>query len=65
MIDANNTIMYGKRYVVGKLDQTTFMANIRANYTFSHHDLHLQAYIQPFISAGSYTDFKEYTKPES
>ena len=64
VIDANNVIMYGKRYVVGKLDQTTFIANIRANFTFSP-DLTLQAYLQPFVSAGSYSMFKEFSKPES
>ena len=62
--DENNTDMYGKRYIVGKLDQTTFSANIRLNYTFTP-KLTLQTYIQPFISAGSYTDFKEYSKPET
>jgi hypothetical protein len=62
--DINNTVMYGKRYVVGKLDQTTFIANIRINYTFSP-NLTLQTYIQPFISAGSYSRFKEFAKPES
>ena len=62
--DENNTAMYGKRYVVGKLDQTTFSANIRLNYTFTP-KLTLQTYIQPFISAGSYTNFKEYLEPES
>ena len=62
--DENNTDMYGKRYIVGKLDQTTFSANIRLNYTFTP-KLTLQTYIQPFISAGSFTDFKEYSKPET
>jgi len=64
VIDVNNTAMFGKRYVVGKLDQTTFIANIRANFTFSP-NLTLQTYLQPFISAGSYSGFKEYLKPES
>ena len=62
--DVNNTAMFGKRYVVGKLDQTTFIASIRANFTFSP-NLTLQTYLQPFISVGSYSGFKEYLKPES
>ena len=62
--DENNADMYGKRYIVGKLDQTTFSANIRLNYTFTP-KLTLQTFLQPFISAGSYTDFKEYSQPES
>jgi len=62
--DEKNSTMYGKRYIVGRLDQTTFVANLRLNYTFTP-KLTLQTYLQPFISAGSYTKFKEYSKPES
>ncbi|MEE9571773.1 MAG: DUF5916 domain-containing protein, partial [Candidatus Neomarinimicrobiota bacterium] len=62
--DDNNINMFGKRYIVGKLDQTTFSANIRINYTFTPR-LTLQSYFQPFISAGSYSRFKEFSKPES
>ena len=62
--DNNNDEMFGKRYVVGKLDQTTFNANIRVNYTFTP-NFTLQTYFQPFISAGSYSHFKEYMKPNS
>jgi hypothetical protein len=64
VIDANNVEMYGKRYIVGELDQMTFSANIRVNYTFTPR-LTLQSYFQPFISAGSYSGFKEFIKPES
>jgi len=62
--DVNNIDMFGKRYVVGRLDQTTFNANIRVNYTFTP-NFTLQTYLQPFVSAGSYSHFKEYSKPES
>ena len=64
VVDASNTVMYGKRYVVGNLDQTTFIANIRANFTFTP-NLTIQAYLQPFLSTGSYTKFKEFAEPES
>jgi hypothetical protein len=64
VVDENNLTMYGKRYVVGELKQTTFSAEIRINYTFTP-KLTLQTYIQPFISAGSYSRFKEYKQPES
>lgn len=63
VVDENNTAMYGKRYIVGELDQTTFSAELRLNYTFTP-KLTLQTYIQPFISSGSYSNFKEYTRPE-
>jgi len=62
--DENNTAMFGKRYVVGELEQTTFSAELRLNYTFTP-KLTLQTYIQPFVSSGSYSNFKEYTKPNS
>ena len=48
----------GRRYVFARLDQTTVAASIRLNVTFTP-DLSLQTYIQPFISAGRYSDFKE------
>ena len=48
----------GRRYVFARLDQTTVAAGIRLNVTFTP-DLSLQTYIQPFISAGRFSDFKE------
>ena len=54
----------GRRYVFARLDQTTVAASIRLNVTFTP-DLSLQTYIQPFISAGSYSDFKELARAGS
>jgi hypothetical protein len=51
----------GLRYVFARLDQTTIAASIRLNVTFTP-TLSLQTYIQPFISAGSYSDFKELSR---
>jgi len=48
----------GRRYVFARLDQTTVSASVRLNVTFTR-DLSLQTYVQPFISAGRYSDFKE------
>ncbi len=48
----------GRRYVFAHLDQTTVAASIRLNVTFTP-NLSLQTYIQPYISAGGYSDFKE------
>ncbi len=53
---------YGKRYVFGELDQKTLSASIRLNWTFTPH-LSLQLYVQPLISAGDYTNFKELAAP--
>jgi len=61
--DANMTKMYGKRYVVGEMQQHTIVANIRLSYTFTP-KLSFQAYVQPLVSVGDYTNFKEYNEPE-
>lgn len=55
---------YGKRYVFGELDQTTFSAGIRLNWTFTP-KLSLQLYVQPLISSGKYTNIKELSRPAS
>jgi len=47
-----------RRYVFAHLDQTTIAASIRLNVSFTP-NLSLQTYIQPYISAGGYSDFKE------
>lgn len=62
--DANATAMYGMRYVVATLDQKTLSANLRLDYTFTP-TLSLQAYFQPFLSVGQYSEFKEFKRPES
>jgi hypothetical protein len=48
----------GRRYVFARLDQTTVAASVRLNVTLTP-TLSLQTYLQPFVSAGSYSDFKE------
>ena len=53
---------YGRRYVFADLDQKTLSASIRADWTFTP-DLSLQLYVQPFISAGEYSSFKELSRP--
>ena len=55
---------YGKRYVFGKIDQTSILANIRLDWIFTP-KLSLQLFIQPRISAGDFLDFKELARPHS
>jgi hypothetical protein len=55
---------YGSRYVFGEMDQTTFYASIRLNWTFNP-KLSLQIYVQPLISAGSFSSFKELAAPKT
>lgn len=58
------TSTYGNRYVFARLDQTTLSANLRLNWSFTP-NLSLQTFIQPLLSAGNYTDFKELARPRS
>lgn len=62
--DPTATATFGQRYVFGRLDQTTFSANIRLNWAFSP-TMSLQTFLQPLISAGEYTDFKSLARPRS
>ena len=57
-VDENTTKTYGSRYVFGEMEQKTFSANIRIDWTFSS-KLTLQFYVQPLISVGNYVNFKE------
>jgi hypothetical protein len=52
------------RYVFGRIRQTTVGLTARFNYTVTP-NLTLQAYAQPFVSAGSYSDFKEVVRPRA
>lgn len=47
-------------YIVGQVDQRTLSLTLRLNYNLTP-DLTLQYYGQPFISRGTYTDFKRFT----
>ncbi len=62
--DVDATVMYGKRYVVAALNLQTVSANVRLNYTFTPR-LSFQAYFQPYLSVGEYSEFKEFKRPES
>ena len=54
----------GLRYVFARLDQTTVSADIRLDVSFTT-NLTLQTYLQPLISAGRYTDFKDLARAGS
>ena len=62
--DPTATATFGKRYVFGKMDQTTVSANIRLDWTFTPR-LSLQLFVQPLISAGDFLEFKELGRPGS
>jgi len=64
LTDTNNTIMYGKRYLLGTLDQQVISTDIRIDYTLTP-TLSIQSYFQPFIAVGAYSEFKEFQRPKS
>lgn len=51
-------------FVYGALDSQTLDLTTRANILFSR-DLSVEVYVQPFISAGRYADFKKLERPRS
>ncbi len=54
----------GPHYLFGRLEQRTAGLTTRLAMSFTP-DLSLQVYAQPFMSAGSYTDFKEIANPRA
>jgi hypothetical protein len=51
-------------YVFGRIRLTTASLTARMNWTFSP-KLSLQAYAQPFVAAGSYSEFKDVNNPHA
>jgi len=51
-------------YTFARLDQTTLRMTSRVNYTASP-TLSVQLYAQPFVSTGTYTDWKELDDPRA
>ena len=62
--DPTAAATYGGRYVFADMALRTLSANIRLNWTFTP-TLSLQLFLQPLISSGDYTNFKELARPRS
>lgn len=60
--DPAATATYGTRYLFAQLDQREISAGIRVDWVFSPR-LSLQVYMQPLISVGRYSAFKELARP--
>ncbi|MBI5836432.1 MAG: carbohydrate binding family 9 domain-containing protein [Candidatus Eisenbacteria bacterium] len=60
--DPSATATYGRRYVYATIDQTTLSLGTRVNWTFSPR-VSLQLYLQPLVSSGAYSGFKELRAP--
>ena len=53
-----------QRYLFGSIDQKTVSFTFRLNYTFTP-ELSLEFYGQPFVSTGSYNEFKRISDPDA
>lgn len=62
--DPLQTLTFGSRYVFADILQNTLTAEIRLNWTFTPR-LSLQIYLQPFLSVGKYSHFKELARSRS
>jgi hypothetical protein len=62
--DVTATEMFGERHIVAQMDRETVSAELRIDYTFTP-KLSFQAYLQPYLTVGNYSRFKEFAKPES
>jgi hypothetical protein len=60
--DAQATQTFGRRYIFAELEQTTLALETRVDWTFTP-QLSLQLYAQPYVSAGSYSNFKAFRTP--
>jgi hypothetical protein len=56
--------MLGCRHIVAHMDRKTVSAEMRIDYTFTP-KLSFQAYLQPYMTVGKYSRFKEFSRPES
>ena len=61
-VDETQDTMGQTHYVMARIRQRVAAMTMRVNWTFSP-KLSLQAYAQPFIAAGRYSDFKDITNP--
>jgi hypothetical protein len=62
--DSGSTATYGRRYIFGRIDQSTFFTDIRLNYTLKP-DLTLELYAQPFAASGAFEQFGELSAARS
>ena len=53
---------FGSRYVFSDLDQTTVSMDTRVSWTFTPR-MSLQLFLQPFVSSGAYSGYKELHQP--
>ncbi|MFZ2491928.1 MAG: DUF5916 domain-containing protein [Thermoanaerobaculia bacterium] len=64
VIDPSATQTFGRRYVVGNLEQESFEVGARVDWTLTP-TLSFQVYLQPYISAGDYGDYRQLAAPRT
>ena len=57
-LDGGGAPTYGKRYVFGTIDRSTYSTQFRLNYTFKP-DVNLDVYAEPFAASGFYAGLGE------
>ena len=62
--DPSATNFFGERVVFAQIDQRTFSFDTRVNTTFTP-TLTLEVVLQPFVSSGDYSRFREFVAPRS
>jgi hypothetical protein len=62
VIDSTATTTFGRRAVFATLDQRELALETRLDWTFSPR-MSLQLYLQPLISAGDFSSYKEFARP--
>lgn len=61
---ADSRTVYGYHYVFSDIDQVRVSATLRMDWGITP-QLSLQAYFQPFIAVGDYSNYKELARPRS
>ena len=59
-----NLVNNNDRYIVAKIDQTTYNMSLRVTYMVTP-NLSVQYWGQPFAASGSYSNFKRITNPSA
>jgi hypothetical protein len=62
--DPLNIATYGRRYIFAHMNEKVLSAEIRLDWIFNPR-ISLQAYLQPLIAVGKYTEFKELAQPST
>ena len=55
-------LTYGRRYIFGEIDRSTYSTQFRLTYTLKP-DVNLDVYAEPFAASGSYTNIGELGAP--